>query len=202
MNRFALLVLGLSALFATEATGQRRATGPIHASVAREAASLAATSAVRNRKADRPYWVSQTAVRSGRSDDWDAVQQLGRDTRVVISTARDQSIRGRVAAVVDGTLQMVDREGNDRSFGREDVREVRLDHRFSTAQYVGLGVLVGGGAGLALGHASECDGCELQGLGTAMGAIVGTVGGLLGGWMIGSGINAQPGRLIYRQPGF
>ena len=96
---------------------------------------------------------------------------------------------------------MVDREGNDRTLRREDVRELRLDHRFSTGQYVGLGLLVGGGAGLALGRAAECDDCELRGLGTAMGGIGGTVMGLLGGWMIGSGVNAQPGRLIYHQSG-
>ena len=136
-------------------------------------------------------------TRSGRSSDWEAVRRLGHGARVVVLTSLNQSVRGRVSTVSSDMLGLVDRQGGNQALRLEDVREVRLDHRFSTAQYVGLGLLVGGVTGLAIGRASECD-CNLRGLATAMGGLGGVVMGTFVGWGAGRGVNARPGRLVYR----
>ena len=126
--------------------------------------------------------------------------QVSIDGRFWVSTEVVQGgIRGSIATVSEDTLHMVDRQGGAQILRREEVREVRLDHRFSTGHYLGFGLLLGGVTGLVLGRAGECEDCELRGLGTALGAIFGTGMGAFGGWAIGSARNAAPGRLIYRR---
>ena len=169
-------------------------TGDVH-----EAARLASTLAARDQSGDRSTSLSTSATQIERTNDWNAIRQLKEGTRILVTTSQDRSIRGRTSTVSEDALRMIDRQGHDQMLRREDVREVRLDHRLSVGQYVGLGLLIGGWAGVAIGRASECD-CELRGLGTAMGAISGTIGGAIGGWMIGDAMNARPRRLIYRVP--
>jgi hypothetical protein len=198
-----LVVLVVSPLFASGVSGQSAAFGPIQASLAQEATRLASASVGRNRPAGRTPWVNETTIQAGNSDDWNAVQRLRRGTRLVIRSAQFQRLRGRISAVDDVTLRVVDHRGNDRVLRRQDVREVRLDDpRFTTAKYAGLGALVGGGVGLAVGHATECGDCELRGLNTFVGGISGAAIGVVAGWKIGSRVGPKPGRLIYRQPGF
>ena len=61
------------------------------------------------------------------------------------------------------TLQMVDRRGRNQTLARDDVHEVRLDHRLSVGQHVGLGMPLGGVTGWFVGKAADCD-CDLRGL--------------------------------------
>ena len=196
MTRFASVILALSLWFGVGLSAQQPGQSSLRASLEREATRLASTLVARNQPLDDATGFEKAATPMGRSDDWNAVQRLGDGTRVVVTTSRKQGVRGRISTVSEDTLQIVDRQGGDQMLRREDVREVRLDHQRSVGQYVGLGLLLGGVTGFAIGSATECD-CELRGLGTVVGAVYGTLGGALGGWMIGGAVHARPGRLIY-----
>jgi hypothetical protein len=198
LTRLAAVVLGLSVWCGGGLSAQQPDQSALRASIEREAANLALTPVAQSPPVDDAATLYQGATGTGQSHDWNAVRHLSQSTRVVVTTSQNQVVRGRISAIGEGTLRMDDRQGDDRILRREDVLEVHLDHRFSTVQYVGLGLLLGGATGLALGHASECDDCELRGLGTVMGGFRGALMGVFVGWSIGGGLNAQPGQLIYR----
>jgi uncharacterized protein YcfJ len=57
---------------------------------------------------------------------------------------------------------------------------------------LGAGAVIGGVAGFAIGHASECSGCDFNGLVTAVGVIAGGSLGGLTGLIVGLAVPAGP----------
>src|SRR5688572_5361517 len=110
----AFTLVTLLVRFGIALSAQQPGQGPIRASLERETTRLASTLVTDNQPVGNTAGLHKAATQMGRLDDWSAVRQLGDGTRVVISTAQNQRIRGRISAFGDGTLQMVDREGNDR----------------------------------------------------------------------------------------
>ena len=200
MTRFASVGLVLSLWFGVSLPAQESGQGSLRASAEREAARLASTLAVRDPSGNGPSGFSTPTAKVERSDDWDTVRRLKNGTRVLVTTSQDRRVDGRLTTVSEDALQVVVRGGRKQTLRRDDIREVRLGHRLSVGQHAGLGLLLGGLTGFAVGSAGACDrdvcGGE-GGLVIAGGLVYGTVMGGIGGFAVGEAVHARSGRLLY-----
>ena len=194
------LVLVACAKFTIVLSAQHSGLSPVGASLEREATRLAATLATHEQPSASSRGFDASAAQIDRSHDWDAVRRLKDGTRVLVSTGQERGLEGSVTAVSDDELQIVVRRGRLQTLRRDDVREVRLDHRLSIGQHVGLGLLVGGVTGYLIGSAVGCDprvcGGE-GGLAIAGGTLYGTFTGGLGGFVVGHVVHSRSARLVY-----
>lgn len=200
MTRFASVVLALSLWFGVGLSAQQPGQSPLRASLERDATRLAPTLAVQEPSWNGATGVDTRAARIDRSDDWDAVRRLKDGTRVLVTTRQGRGINGRLTTVSEDRLQIVGRSGRKQTIPRDDVREVRLDHRLSVVQHAGLGLLLGGVTGFLVGRAAACDPdvCAGEGgLAIAGGAVYGTFIGGIGGFVVGQAVHARKGRLVY-----
>lgn len=199
LTRAVAPITAMVALVMTPSIGE--AQGLIASAAGREAIRLAVA---QERLAIDTGWAQVRTLRTGipaaqtgRSDDWGAVRRLKQGPRVRVTTRQGQELIGNVTIASEDTVQMVVSGGGKETLLRTDVSAVRLVHRRSVGEYVGVGLLLGAVSGLAIGRASDCDDCELRGLGTVLGGIYGTAGGAIGGWMVGSALRERPERVVY-----
>ena len=195
MNRTLAFIFVGSLASMDASAGELPTPGPIQVAVARAAAGLASTFAATDR--DRDTSTEQTLPSRTALGDWDAVRQLPAGQRVVVTTASERDIKGRIAVVDGNTIRIINR-GRDRTFNRTDVREVRLDHKLTLGHYAGLGLLAGVLTGIAAGNRVEiCRSCDPP-ISPAIG--YGMFGGFVGGsigFAVGSAVSIKPGRMVY-----
>lgn len=205
MTRFASVVLALSLWFGVGLAAQQLGQSSLRASLEREATRLASSLAAHDPSWNGSAAFNTPAAQIERSDDWDTVRRLKDGTRVLVTASQGRRINGRLTTVSEDTLHMVVRWGREETLRRADVREVRLGHRLSVGQHVGLGLLLGGVTGNLVGRAAACgDSTTLPGdcggeagLAIAGGTVYGTFLGGIGGFVFGQAVHARPGRLVY-----
>jgi hypothetical protein len=90
--------------------------------------------------------ISQEVVK-GR---WSEVTRLKPDTRTEVITLQSERVKGRfVSAAPDSVV--IRTRGQERSFARPDVREIKIRSFLGRARNAGVGGASGAGAGLLLG---------------------------------------------------
>ena len=188
MTRVICVVLVFHLWFSVALSAQQPNRGPLSASLEREATRLASTLSAND--PERSTGFSRPVAQIGPLDDWDAVRRLNDGTRVLVTTNQGRGINGRLNTVSEDTLQIVVRWRRKETLLRHDIREVRLRHRLSVGEHAGLGLLVGGVTGLLAG--APCVDCPVN-----VGLVYGTFLGGIGGFVIGEGVHARPGRLVY-----
>lgn len=199
-KRAGLFALLLTALLVIPVRGQTPEPGievsAFRASVTRAGARLAV-------EGPGAFEMAQGgATRTEESSEWERLGSVTAGTKLVVSRPASPDLKARMQAVVADTLRVRTSDGRVLHLHRDELLAVYRDHSFTTAQWIGIGLLTGVGAGVVLGVVadSQCGDCELRGLGVAMGSLGGTAYGALGG-LVASGIaNRNPPRLIYRAP--
>jgi hypothetical protein len=198
MSKVIHVVLALFLCSGVTLVAQDRTPGFLGASVDREARLLAVELSARDLPSEDSTAVKAPLAQAQRSDDWSAVRGLNQGTRVQVMSRQGQTVTGRVIDVSQTAIS------TDRgTFLRDEVLAVYQARRYTTKQWVGIGAVVGAGAGLAVGAIadSRCRqrNCDLE-LGTTFGPILGGLYGSLSGLFLGGITNRNPPRLIYRGP--
>ena len=134
---------------------------------------------------------------------WNAVLALEPDAPIKLVSCDGRKIVGSFRIANADSIVVDKRWGGHEMLRRDEVQEIRMRPRKSTAGSAGIGFLWGFGLGATAGGIAGCDGpcsgderAEAMTLSGAFGASVGFWIGLIRG----AATNLRPGTLIYRAP--
>jgi len=187
MPVFASLLILLAPIHTLAQQPTVRAHDSLRASIAREAtrAALAAT---------------QDPTRPGA---WDAVLALKLDAPIKLVSRDGRKIVGSFRSANANGIVVDKSWGGREMLRRDEVQEIRMRPRRSTAGSAGIGFLLGFGLGATVGGIAGCHGpCSGDERAEAM-TLSGAFGGSVGLWtglIRGAVTNLRAGTLIYRVP--
>jgi hypothetical protein len=138
------------------------------------------------------FWCSAVLIAQGSDEqpvsafDELAVRIRAGDT-VYIVDAWNGETKGRIATLSDAALTLTV-DGARREFAAEAIRRIDRQRRDSVRNGVLLGAGAGAALGFATGRSADSPACPRPGIECGQGAMIGTVGGALwgavGGWIV------------------
>lgn len=132
---------------------------------------------------------------------WQAVLALEPDAPIKLMIRDGRKIVGSFLSANADSIVVDKRWGGHEMLRRDEVQEIRMRPRRSTAGSAGLGWLLGFGVGATVGGIAGCGGpCAGDERAEGM-TLTGAFGGSVGFWIgliRGAATNLRPGRLIYQ----
>ena len=135
-------------------------------------------------------------------EDWSAVLGIKPNAPVKVISSAGRTIVGSFVTADAGGIVIDKRRGSRETVPRDEVREIRMRPKRSTAGSVGIGAVSGFAGGAILGAVACPSPCQRQdrAASAVLTGMFGTAVGSLVGLGRGAVANLRPGRLIYHSP--